>query len=478
MPEPGVNPSAAAGAGFRILLSVVLALLLSSGLVSAQEGIRGRLVTAADEEPVSGATVVLLDESFQIVATTESDEEGRFRFELDGPGEFTLVAEREGFANQSSATFTVREGQVRDYVMSVTVQRVGETGVAADTLDDAQLLGQAVAAACQDQFVPELHGILFGAVRDEATDLPLPGATVRVRWDGGFGQASTLEVRTDEGGAFVACKVPGNEELEIRATAASVDGESKATRVKTGNMSRVDLRVPLNDPTRPGDILGTVIDQDSGRPVADARVRIPEADRSAITNETGVFRMADIPYGDYELQVEHIAYSRQSQQIQVIGGRALQVRIRVTPQAIEVAPIVVNVRPRRWFSDMSGLYERMERGAGFILTSADIEETASRNLGDVLRHVPGVRVRHSGGAVGGSYTVQLRGAANLLGQACPPLLWIDGVKFGTDASILSEISAFELEAVEVYRGPAEVPGEFVGGDTSCGVIVAWTKRGR
>jgi hypothetical protein len=35
-----------------------------------------------------------------------------------------------------------------------------------------------------------------------------------------------------------------------------------------------------------------------------------------------------------------------------------------------------------------------------------------------------------------------------------------------------------IQGVEIYRGAAEVPGEFSGTDASCGVIVIWTKRGR
>ena len=41
------------------------------------------------------------------------------------------------------------------------------------------------------------------------------------------------------------------------------------------------------------------------------------------------------------------------------------------------------------------------------------------------------------------------------------------------------VSLHEVEAIEVYRGASELPGEFHGfrGGGSCGAVVVWTKRG-
>jgi hypothetical protein len=35
-----------------------------------------------------------------------------------------------------------------------------------------------------------------------------------------------------------------------------------------------------------------------------------------------------------------------------------------------------------------------------------------------------------------------------------------------------------ITAVEIYRGPAETPGEFLDSDAQCGVVLVWTRRGR
>ena len=37
--------------------------------------------------------------------------------------------------------------------------------------------------------------------------------------------------------------------------------------------------------------------------------------------------------------------------------------------------------------------------------------------------------------------------------------------------------ANDVRVVEIYRGPAEVPGQYLDSNAKCGVILIWTKRG-
>jgi hypothetical protein len=43
--------------------------------------------------------------------------------------------------------------------------------------------------------------------------------------------------------------------------------------------------------------------------------------------------------------------------------------------------------------------------------------------------------------------------------------------------VLSEVVSMDVEAIEVYKGPASIPAQFIDSDTQCGVILIWTKRG-
>jgi hypothetical protein len=72
----------------------------------------------------------------------------------------------------------------------------------------------------------------------------------------------------------------------------------------------------------------------------------------------------------------------------------------------------------------------------------------------------------------------MRNAQNMLGQTCPPAVWVDGVKWRDVSSAYTGIMGVELEVVEIYNGPAEVPGEFLDSDAGCGAVIVWTRRGR
>jgi len=49
---------------------------------------------------------------------------------------------------------------------------------------------------------------------------------------------------------------------------------------------------------------------------------------------------------------------------------------------------------------------------------------------------------------------------------------------GGDPAAFNEITdVFDVAAAEIYRSPAEIPPEFNGPNSGCGVIVLWTRQG-
>ncbi len=69
------------------------------------------------------------------------------------------------------------------------------------------------------------------------------------------------------------------------------------------------------------------------------------------------------------------------------------------------------------------------------------------------------------------------------------MVWIDGLRIepteilpaGGLTSLNSwtrAIHPIDIEAIEVYRTPAEIPAQYnTGGNAACGVILIWTRRG-
>lgn len=90
------------------LRPALAALLLAAwpGVVGAQT-VTGAVLDAATSGPLPGVLVSLLDLNGERVRATLSDETGRFFFELDGFGRFSLRAERIGLQTTTSDSFHV-----------------------------------------------------------------------------------------------------------------------------------------------------------------------------------------------------------------------------------------------------------------------------------------------------------------------------------------------------------------------------------
>lgn len=430
---------------------------------------------------VAGATVLLLDAGFQQVGQDVTDAVGAFRLQAPSAGDYVVVAQLEGYASITSDPFPVAAGSTTRHDLTLSRQGVGQAPLAAaDTLEGAELVARAIADACRGEFLPAMHGIVFGVVVDSATAQPLPEVETVVRFKNTSGMpgGGELRARTNESGIYLICNAPAGQPLNVRPEAMGMTGREVTATVRSGTMRKLDLSLGLSDPNRPGAIFGRVLDQQSGQPIAGAEIRIKDAGLGTVSNDRGVFRLPEVPTGLQVVTVDHLGHGHQEQAVRVLGGQAAELEVRLTTEAIAMAPMLVRVRPRRWYSEMSGLEDRIANGSGFILTPEDLEERQPRNLAEALRGVPGVDVTQSGGSLSGGYVVQMRNAQSMDGRICTPMIWIDGQKAGRESSLLSEVFGPDLYAVEIYRSGAETPGEFHDYEASCGTVVAWTKRGR
>lgn len=114
-----------------------------------------------------------------------------------------------------------------------------------------------------------------------------------------------------------------------------------------------------------------------------------------------------------------------------------------------------------------GFYRRRAAGVGWFITHADPAMARSRRLSDVLRLAPGVDVIERGGGV-------LVASGRSAGQ-CPLAVFADGAY--TTIRNVDELTLEDLAALEVYRGPAEVPAGFHAPmyDRTCGALLVWSR---
>jgi len=333
---------------------------------------------------------------------------------------------------------------------------------------DAGSMGAAVAAACGGIPDPARDAVLAGVVVDSISGVLLPGVTVTVQWsEPGDTVLQVARVDTDARGFFAFCGLPGGSTAQLLArmrTASRPD----TLDLEAGMVHVERLLLAFSDPLSPGSLVGRVIDRDTRIPVGDATVRLGENGPRTLTNDRGYFLFESFPWGVYNLHVRHLAYAAFTAPVRVAGGMSHSVEIQLSQEPIELEGITVTAEARRTQSHIEGLVSRMNRGFGSFITREKLEARPSSRVPDLLREVPGVDVLD-------------RSGARLLvrGRTCTPIVFVDGFRYYLDdVTGLTGYLGEELEAVEVYKGVAEIPGEFMRlGLSNCAAILLWTRRG-
>ncbi|MDF2774242.1 MAG: TonB-dependent outer membrane protein SusC/RagA, partial [Geminicoccaceae bacterium] len=243
-----------------------------------------------------------------------------------------------------------------------------------------------------------------------------------------------------------------------------------------------------------GTITGTVRDRATQQPVASAQVSLIGTTRGALTNDQGVYRMANVPSGNYQVRVLRIGYQASVLPVTVTTGQTTTLDIPLGATVVTLDQVTVTATGEQ--------IRQRETGSSVATIAPAAEElAATSNITDVLNsRAPGLYVQQSSGTAGGGSRIRVRGA-NSLSLSNEPLLIIDGVRANNDVgsreqvnissantlgtnvatggqtvSRLNDINPEDIETIDVIRGPSGVA--LYGTAAANGVIQITTKRGR
>jgi hypothetical protein len=238
-----------------------------------------------------------------------------------------------------------------------------------------------------------------------------------------------------------------------------------------------------------GTIVGQVVDDRTNWGIPGAEVEFLDESRRVrartLADEEGHFALHRLPPGSFRLRVRRLGYAETTTPPWwVQSGEVLSVVVRLQPDAILLAPLEVTglSRPLQ-VPALDGFYRRMETGVGGVyLSRQEIEARNPARITDLLVDVPGIRLQQAPDRLGQlmvvSFNRTLRGRG---GGDCPVQVFVDGIlaSRGQRGVPLDELaSPNALEGMEVYRGLASLPAEFVTPDARCGVVILWTRRSR
>jgi hypothetical protein len=208
--------------------------------------------------------------------------------------------------------------------------------------------------------------------------------------------------------------------------------------------------------------------------------------RATVSDSLGRFTLT-APNGEITLHVRALGYTP-FDTVVVLTGRALapvlvMSRIVAMLDTTRIRAAATG-KPARYANTarFDAFYERKARAiGGSFLTREDIERADVSDAVDLLRRVPGVRIQRSSSGIARALFPRCAGAVDPArressdGRGPSPVVqvFVDGTKVSEPFVTLTSLSASDVEAMEVYRGVAELPAEAAG--NGCAAIMIWTR---
>lgn len=239
---------------------------------------------------------------------------------------------------------------------------------------------------------------------------------------------------------------------------------------------------------------GLVVDTDR-KPLEGVDVRLVGDTIHHSTSSLGTFRLYGPRGVELLLQFRRVGFN--AQLLKVAGdwnGTVLMV-----PGAFTLPEVQVNARnakPAEYANTnkYDDFFKRRRQGLGEFLTRDDLERRNALHVPEVLEGKPGIRVSVQPG----------RGTSVAMARCneYPPQInvYVDGVKLipnggqkspvataftgprardpeiaGQTGEMLNRLNLRDVEMIEIFRGPGELPPEF--NDGNCAAIVVWTRQG-
>lgn len=222
----------------------------------------------------------------------------------------------------------------------------------------------------------------------------------------------------------------------------------------------------------------TVLDAVSGAPIPNAQVAV-EGGRGGLTNAQGVLRILQLPAAPVTVRVQFLGYAAATFSVPLDSGRTTGFSVPLDVEAIPLPGVRAEVHAPR-SRELREFYTRARTGSGQYITRAEIEQRRPRDLSELFRLLPGIRLLS--GPAGDKPVMEGKASAggnrNGRAQECAIQYFVDGTPYKPtlDGMIGVDIPLKDIEGIEIYRRGSGVPAKFHRMGNNCGVILIWKKE--
>lgn len=416
--------------------------------------------------------------------TTTADGAGRFTLVPLIPGRYSVIATDTSFSGyvaerKDSKVVDVGRGQVVAAELLVT--------------PTAEVLAQ----ICKDQRSGPQTTTLFGHITLPGGGAPRD-ASIRAVWladvafVGGTVAANDRAWTTDvdAAGRFSVCGIALQRPVKLKFTQGLATADT-TVMLDNGERNSFTWHVTprVVSVANEGSVTGVIMRDAPVVPALGAEVSIPSLGLRATTSVDGLFLLAGVPPGSYQLQIRQLGFAPVLDSVKVEPGGTLWKKFTLS-HATQLDTVHAVASAQKYISgNLRGFEERRRLGnGGTFIPDSVLRASDNSRLADVLRaRASGIQILNDRG---GTYAVSSRdsrsGKYAMSGggsrPGCYVTVYLDGILLfdmetksqANPAPNLNEYSVNQFAAIEFYGGGAATPAQFK--SSECGTLLLWTRE--
>ncbi|MBU2921777.1 TonB-dependent receptor [Winogradskyella psychrotolerans] len=216
-----------------------------------------------------------------------------------------------------------------------------------------------------------------------------------------------------------------------------------------------------------GSITG-IITEASGTPLSGATVYIKSLDKGTVTDYDGKFILENIAAGTYDIAISYVGFATTTQSITIIAGKAtsLNTSLKESDSILNEVIITANKKPQK-ITDVPATVN--------VITSKDIEEFPSFNIGELAARQKGVDFVRSGVLGTGINIRGFNSAFNSKNLQVTDDRLSTLIATGLPLGSFSTVTKDDIARVEILLGPN---GTLYGPNAHNGLVSTITKNPR
>lgn len=238
-----------------------------------------------------------------------------------------------------------------------------------------------------------------------------------------------------------------------------------------------------------GSLTGTVLDDASNKPIANADIVMPQLNLKARSDSAGNFTIETIPAGLHTITISAEGFAAFSTRLGFADGQHIESDFGMRPGVRAPGTITLDGRaPVPVVGPLAAFEERRLRGAGRFMTRDMFEKAEGRKLPDLIKHhIPGLAIISNGGeraaatSSRGTQSFQKTPGAAGTKRECYVQVIVDGIVMYASAPgerlfNLDNVDPNQMYGLEFYT-VSQTPSQFNGtGTAPCGTLLLWLRR--